>query len=195
MAYVNVAEYYIGEALFPQAARFLNRAAEHMVEEERFHEAAELFERTLRLCMDDNLMRFNTPGLALNIVLCFLALRDDERALDFVEDYGQEDYMFIVSREKRFCVNIILCAQDRRADDFMDHLWNFDYVVEFEPFQLKLLEDVYEGICQQVDEEEEQEESSGPDSWQSSEEESEEEDEEESSEDSDVSEDESSAAI
>jgi hypothetical protein len=150
----NAADYYVGEALPHPAVACLVRAGEHFVEDERYSEAAKRFMQTISICLDDNLMKFNAPQLALTTALCFLALRDDTKAMDFVEQHASKDPLFLVSREKRFLLDIILAAQERRPDDFIDHCWNFDYVFELHPHQLRLLHEIHEAILDAKDAEE-----------------------------------------
>lgn len=63
------------QSMYPQAVLCLTRAGEHLVEEERFGDAADRFDRAAKFCLDDNLLKFNAPSLAFNVVLCYLALR------------------------------------------------------------------------------------------------------------------------
>jgi tetratricopeptide (TPR) repeat protein len=179
VALSNAADYYVGEALPHPAVACLVRAGEHFVEDERYSEAAKRFLQAISLCLDDNLMKFNGPQLALATTLCYLALRDDTKAMDFVEQHAGKDPLFLVSREKRFLLDVILAAQERRPDDFMDHCWNFDYVYELHPHHLRLLHEVYEAILDAKEAEEGLvgEESESEDSWVAEEEEEEEEDE------------------
>jgi len=134
VALTNAADYYVGEAMLPQAVHCLRRAGAHLVDEERYNDAAQRFDRAWQLCLEDNLLKFNGPPIALNAALCYLCLRDDERTLQYALDVSKKDLNFVVSREKRFILDIILCAQEGRLDDFTDHIWNFDYVVELQPF-------------------------------------------------------------
>lgn len=88
----------------------------------------------------------------------FVLPQNDERALDYIEEHSAVDLNFVVSREKRFVLDLILAAQERDVGRFVDHAWNFDYVVELKPFQLRLLHDVYVAMKEPVHEEEEEEE-------------------------------------
>lgn len=137
-AFGYAADYYAGEALAGPAMVCLLRGGELFVMDERFELAAGFFERAAKLALDDNLLKFNTPAIALDVVLCYLCLRDDERAIDFVEAQAETDFNFSASREKRFALDIVLNCQERDKHAFMDHVWNYDYVHEFAPYQLRV---------------------------------------------------------
>jgi len=139
----NSADYFVAEAMLPQAVHCLRRAGAHLVDEERYNDAWERFDRAATLSLDDNLLKFNAPPIALDAALCLLCLRDDERTLRYVRDVSDRDLNFVVSREKRFLLDLILCAQEGRLDDLTDHMWNFDYAAELEPHELAMLRVVF----------------------------------------------------
>lgn len=159
------ADYYLGEAMGGQAMACLLKAGRFLVLEERYELASKSFQRAIDICLDDNLLKFNSSGIALDILLCFLCLRDDERALDFIEAHTDLDFGFAVSRERRFALDIILNCQERNKHSLVDHAWNFDYVHEFRPYQLHMLHELFEAVQEPViDSGSELEESE--DSWQ-----------------------------
>jgi hypothetical protein len=95
--------------------------------------------------MDDNLLKYRTPMHHLDCLLCLLA----ELHLDDARNYvvqQLDDYTFQTSREKRLALDILYCVQEVDVDLLVDHIWNFDYVVEFSHRQLILLEIVVEAV-------------------------------------------------
>lgn len=143
VALSNAADYYVAEAMLAQAVHCLKRAGAHLVDEERYSDAHERFDRAANLCLDDNLLKFNAPPISLDAALCLLCLRDDERTVKYLKDVSEKDLNFVVSREKRFLLDLVLCAQEGRLDDLVDHMWNYDYAVELEPHELSMLRVVF----------------------------------------------------
>ncbi len=103
------------------------------------------FKRAARLSMDDNLMRYRTPMYHLDCLLCLLADLHLEDARNYVVQQ-LDDYTFQTSREKRFAMDILFCIQETDVDLLIDHIWNFDYVVELTFRQLTLLEIIVEAV-------------------------------------------------
>lgn len=150
VAHGYAADYYLGEAMAGQAIACLLRSGQLLAMEERYEMAAETFQRAVTLCLDDNLLKFNSPSIALDIVLCFLCLRDDERSLDFIESHTDMDFNFAVSRERRFALDIILNCQERDRHSLLDHAWNFDYVCELKPYRLGMLREILDAVQEPV---------------------------------------------
>ena len=111
----------------------------------RFISAAMKFKRAARLCMDDNLLKFRTPMYHLNCLLCLLADLHLEDARNYVVQQ-LDDYTFQTSREKRFAMDVLYCIQEVDPDLLVDHIWNYDYVVELSFRQLMLLEIIMEAV-------------------------------------------------
>jgi len=95
--------------------------------------------------MDDNLLKFRTPTYHLNCLLCLLADLHLDDARNYVVQQ-LDDYTFQTSREKRFAMDILYCVQEVDSDLLVDHIWNFDYVVELSFRQLTLLEVIMEAV-------------------------------------------------
>jgi tetratricopeptide (TPR) repeat protein len=172
VAHGYAADYYQGENIAGPALASLVRSAELLILEERYEMASQALIRAIRLCLDDNLLKFNSSALALDVVLCFLCLRDDERALDFIEEHTELDFVFAVSRERRFVLDLILNCQERDKHAFIDHAWNYDYVFELKPYQLHMLHEMFQAIQEPVPEGD-GDETESTDSWQGDEEEGE----------------------
>ncbi len=81
----------------------------------------------------------------LNCLLCLLADLHLEDARNYVVQQ-LDDYTFQTSREKRFAMDILYCIQEVDADLLIDHIWNYDYVVELSYRQLTLLEIIMEAV-------------------------------------------------
>jgi tetratricopeptide (TPR) repeat protein len=153
-AYASAAEgfqyasdYFLGDDLYSQAVLSLYRAGTCLVEEgSSYAEAHEKFDRGARYAADDNLVKFKVPELMFDAALCLLADGDLPKAEDYVVECSRRDASFAVGRERRFLFDIIDCARASAIDDFIDHAWNFDYVDELDPFELKMLDEIREMI-------------------------------------------------
>lgn len=95
--------------------------------------------------MDDNLLKARSPCIHLNAALCLLADLLLSEARDYVVAQ-LDDFVFQMSREKRFILDILYCVQETDPDLLMDHIWNYDFVVKLTARQLTMLQIVYEAV-------------------------------------------------
>lgn len=47
------------------------------------------------------------------------------------------DFNFAVGRERRFMLDACDCSREFDAHTLLDHVWNYDYVAELQPYQLR----------------------------------------------------------
>jgi tetratricopeptide (TPR) repeat protein len=80
----------------------------------------------------------SVPEMMFDAALCLIAEGDLPRAEDYIIECSRRDAGFAVGRERRFLYDIIDCARASEVDDFVDHVWNMDYVDALDPFELKV---------------------------------------------------------
>lgn len=139
-AYQLAADFYAGEHMYTQAIFCLARAGDYNAEAGRYDEAVDKYEVAGAMCQDDNMQKFNSPGLLLSCVMCWLCSGDVEAALEQFEESMARDFYFAGSRHAKFAADLIEATADFNIHSFMDHVWNFDNVQPFRPLQLNLLE-------------------------------------------------------
>ena len=64
----------------------------------------------------------------------------------YVVKVSHRDAIFSVGREKRFVFDLVDAARAWAAGDFIDHVWNFDFVACLAPHELSMIEVVYKSI-------------------------------------------------
>lgn len=135
-AYQLAADYYAGEAMYPQAIRCLVLSARYLAEAKRYDEAVDRYDLAGQMSMNDNMLKFNASMHFLNAVLCWVATGDLAAAKEQVEQTTERDMGFPASREGMFASDVIQAANDYNIHDLMDHCWNFDNVHPLNPTQL-----------------------------------------------------------
>lgn len=141
----NAAEYWATAAQYGMSIRALLDGAAAMIETQRYVRAAKRYGHAAKLCLDDNLLKFNSSRLHLSTVLCLLAGLKLAEAKQYVMRL-KDDFLWEASREKRFAMDVLYCCQEADQHLFMDHVWNFDYVEELTDSQLAVCEVIYEAI-------------------------------------------------
>lgn len=166
-AYQYACDYFLGDDLYSQAVKCLWHSGACLAQDESFGEAGGKFEKAAGYAMDDNLLKLKVPELMFDACLCRLAVGDLGAAEGFVNDCSSKDPNFTVGRERRFLLDVIDTARSRDVDAYMDHCWNFDYVDELDPWEVKMLEVILEmiqaGPVERKDEESSSEEEGGED--------------------------------
>ena len=163
-AFAAAAQFYLAEDAYALCVGALARAAALLALEDAFAEAHALFERAARVALDDNLTRWHASRLVLSAGLCLLAAaracaaeegsdgRSGEPAevVARLEAYqaaaAKRDSGFGAGRERRFLLDCLDTSALWAVDDFMDHVWNYDYVARLEEHDLALCEVVYRSI-------------------------------------------------
>ena len=153
-------QYYLAEDAYSLCVGALARAGSMLALEDAFGEAHALFERAARVALDDNLTRWHAPRLALSAGLCLVAaartcaegpLAPETAALDQrLEAYqtacAKRDPAFGAGRERRFLLDALDTSRIWAVDDYIDHVWNFDYVARLEPHDLFLCECIFQAV-------------------------------------------------
>lgn len=157
-AYAAASHYYLACDEYALTVSTLHSAGAILALEDAFMEAHAHFERAARVALDDNLIKWHSPRLALNAGLCVVAAiyapgaseEERGRARARLEEYqsivGRRDPRFGVGREHRFLTDVADTAAAWAVDDLIDHMWNFDYVGELQPHELALCQSIYEGV-------------------------------------------------
>lgn len=145
-AYQYASDYFLGDDLYSQTILALYQAGVCLTMDNTFRAAHEKFEQAARFAADDNLTKFKVPEFMFDSALCLLAEGNLPEAEDYIILCSRRDANFAVGRERRFLFDIIDCANASALDDFIDHCWNFDYVDELDPFELKMLDEIREMI-------------------------------------------------
>ncbi len=140
------ADFWLGDDAFGQAIVCLRSSGIALAEEEVFEEAHSKFERAARYALDDNLLKFRSPHLLFDAGLCRVAEGHLPKAEEYIAEVSLRDGTFAVGRERRFLLDVIDCAKVFDLDEFVDHLWNYDYVAELQPFELRMLEKIHDMI-------------------------------------------------
>lgn len=147
-AYQYASDYFLGDDLYSQAVLSLYKSGMCLCEDNSYLQAHQKFDRAGRYAADDNLVKFKTPEMFFDAALCLLAEGKIPNTEDYIMECAQRDANFAVGRDRRFLYDVIDTAKAGDIHDFIDHCWNFDYVDELDPFELKMLDEIREMISQ-----------------------------------------------
>ncbi len=156
-SFAAASQYYLAEDAYSLCVANLARAGAMLALEDSYEEAHVLFERAARVALDDNLTRWHSSRLVVSAGLCLvaaartswrLASQADSAALVArLEAYqtgcAKRDASFAVGRDRRFLLDALDTSGIWARDDFMDHVWNYDYVAKLEAHELFLCEVIY----------------------------------------------------
>ena len=127
---------------------------------ERFDAAVPIFERLATNARKDNLRKFNSFDYLLRASLCLLADGEKDMLEDKLNEWCEHDATFMTTREFLFICDLLETLQTDPPDleIFVRHCYNFDNVVPFDAWGLKLLRRVKEAIDARIKDLKEQEE-------------------------------------
>ena len=127
---------------------------------ERFDAAVPIFERLATNARKDNLRKFNSFDYLLRASLCLLANGEKEELEDKLNDWCEADATFMTSREFLYICDLLEVLQTDPPDleVFVKHSYNFDNVVPFDAWSLKLLRRIKEAVVERLEDLKKQEE-------------------------------------
>ena len=127
---------------------------------ERFDAAVPIFERLATNARKDNLRKFNSFDYLLRASLCLLADGEKEALEDKLNDWCEADATFMTSREFLYICDLLEVLQTDPPDleVFVKHSYNFDNVVPFDAWSLKLLRRIKEAVAERLEDLKKQEE-------------------------------------
>jgi hypothetical protein len=136
-AWTYAGELFLGADDHAQGVLHFYEAAKAFVYARRFKEASKAFDRAAAVAEDCNMLRARRPQLLMESVAALLATGEVSLAEELMLKHAAADHGFRLGREFRFLRDVVAATKVLDVHGFMDRLWNFDYVHELLPHQLK----------------------------------------------------------
>lgn len=151
-AYRQASDYFMGADMKDKADQCLYHVAMISATLEQFEAAVPIFERLATNALKSNLLKFNAPDFLLRAALCLLADGEKELLEDKLNEWCEQDATFMTTREFIFLCDLLECLQSDppSLEIFVRHCYNFDNVLPFDAWGLKLLRRVKEAIDERV---------------------------------------------
>lgn len=104
-----------------------------------FLQAAQLYEKMGKSCLDSNLLKYNAKGYFLQAILCHLANQDSVGAENAMSMYSSLDFTFRESREGKFAEELVECVNSFDSEGFATACFEYDRVSKLDPWKTTIL--------------------------------------------------------
>jgi alpha-soluble NSF attachment protein len=111
-----------------------------------FLQAAELYEKLGKDCLDSNLLKYNAKGYFLQSILCHLANQDSVGAEKAVAMFNSLDFTFRESREGKFADSLVACVNDFDSEGFATACYEYDRISKLDPWKTTILLSVRKSV-------------------------------------------------
>eukprot|EP00979_Chaetoceros_neogracilis_P017599 scaffold10260_cov266-Chaetoceros_neogracile.AAC.12 len=148
-SYQQAADLYDMEQQKSQASQCLVKVAElssAALNPPEFLQAAELYEKLGKDCLDSNLLKYNAKGYFLQSILCHLANQDSVGAEKAVAMFNSLDFTFRESREGKFADSLVACVNDFDSEGFATACYEYDRISKLDPWKTTILLSVRKSV-------------------------------------------------
>jgi len=139
-AYENAADWYSTENL-PVLSNQCSLKVAHLCGElEQYEKAYGLFEKVASNSVDNDLAKWSVKEYLLKAGLCHLANKNNEGGfLTFLNTFDEIDGTFRDTREYKFLENLVNFSEEKRVDDFVKCISEYDSLTRLDPWKTKIL--------------------------------------------------------
>lgn len=136
-AFSYTGELYSAAFQFQQGALMYFQSGVSFVNAGEYKTASDAFMAAVEAADSDNLTRYRVPFILLDACLCLFATADVGATEKLIMYASRRFPAFATRPQRKFVFELVQCAKDLLYHDFIDHVWNYDYVVELVPFELE----------------------------------------------------------
>jgi len=119
---------------------------------ENYGTAAEIFESIGRSCLSNRLLQPNARGYFMQALLCYLAMGDQVRTRQKLDEFYAADYSFETMREGKFIADILQAVEGFDGDSFTDICFQYDNITKLDPWKTSLLVKIKRTIQEEAEE-------------------------------------------
>lgn len=148
-SYQQAADLYDMEQQKSQASQCLVKVAElssAALDPPEFLQAAQLYEKLGKDCLDSNLLKYNAKGYFLQSILCHLANQDSVGAEKAVSMFNSLDFTFRESREGKFADSLVTCVNGFDDEGFATACYEYDRISKLDPWKTTILLSVKKSV-------------------------------------------------
>mmetsp|Transcript_16633 Transcript_16633/g.24886 ORF Transcript_16633/g.24886 Transcript_16633/m.24886 type:complete len:310 (-) Transcript_16633:320-1249(-) len=148
-SYQQAADLYDMEQQKSQASQCLVKVAElssAALDPPQFLQAAELYEKLGKDCLESNLLKYNAKGYFLQCILCHLANQDSVGAEKAMSMFTSMDFTFRESREGKFADELVACVNGFDSEGFATACFEYDRISKLDAWKTTLLLSVRKSV-------------------------------------------------
>ena len=148
-SYQQAADLYDMEQQKSQASQCLVKVAElssAALDPPEFLQAAQLYEKLGKDCLDSNLLKYNAKGYFLQSILCHLANQDSVGAEKAMSMFNSLDFTFRESREGKFADSLVTCVNGFDDEGFATACYEYDRISKLDPWKTTILLSVRKSV-------------------------------------------------
>lgn len=148
-SYQQAADLYDMEQQKSQASQCLVKVAElssAALDPPEFLQAAQLYEKLGKDCLDSNLLKYNAKGYFLQSILCHLANQDSVGAEKAMSMFNSLDFTFRESREGKFADGLVTCVNGFDDEGFATACYEYDRISKLDPWKTTILLSVKKSV-------------------------------------------------
>lgn len=138
-AYSKAADYYDLDDSKSNANSMRLKIASLTALEDKYAEAAEIFESVAQSALSNNLLKYGAREHLLRAGLCRMCMSDSIGAKRAIETYSGMDSSFPSSREGRLLQAVFDSAEEGDAEAFTNHVYEYDSVSKLDDWKTTVL--------------------------------------------------------
>ena len=137
--YKKAAEYFFCENMPNQSSKCSLNAANLCANIEEYIEAINIYEEQATICLNNNVLKWNTKEYFLKAGICYLCLDDLVGAQRAIEKYIELDFTFKKQRECRFLKQLMHVYKTDDSDLFTRYVREYDSISTLDAWKTHLL--------------------------------------------------------